>query len=81
MPRIGWLAALLVLACAPSHREPPAPPPVAPSDASAAQPVKPPPPPEEPVERIAPPEVAYAHGWMPVASTGADEFVGRASDL
>ncbi len=77
MPRIRWLASLLVLACAPSHREPPAPPPVGPSDASAAQPVKPPPPPEEPVERIAPPEVAYAHGWMPVASTGADEFVGE----
>jgi subtilisin family serine protease len=24
---------------------------------------------------MAPPEVAYAHGWMPVASTGADRFV------
>ena len=24
---------------------------------------------------MAPPEVAYAHGWLPVASTGADRFV------
>jgi len=24
---------------------------------------------------MAPPEVAYAHGWMPLASTGADRFV------
>jgi subtilisin family serine protease len=24
---------------------------------------------------MAPPEVAYAHGWMPVASTGADRFL------
>ena len=31
---------------------------------------------EEPVERIAPPELAYAHGWMPLASTGVDEFHG-----
>jgi subtilisin family serine protease len=30
---------------------------------------------EEKVERMAPPEVAYAHGWMPLASTGADRFV------
>src|SRR5918995_5794060 len=69
MSRTGWLAALLVLACAPSH-----PPPAVPPDASAAQPVKPPPP-EEAVERFAPPAVAYAHGWMPLASTGADRFV------
>ncbi len=33
------------------------------------------PPVDEPVERIAPPEVAYAHGWMAVSSTGADRFL------
>ncbi len=32
----------------------------------------PPPPPAKP--RVAPPEVAYARGWMPLASTGADTF-------
>ncbi len=77
MPRIGWPAALLVLACAPSSGTQSPATPVAQSDTSAVQPPEPAPPPEEPVERIAPPEVAYAHGWMPVASTGADVFVGE----
>lgn len=41
-------------------------PPAAPADsAPAAPPVTP---------RVAPPEVAYARGWMPLASTGADTF-------
>ena len=35
----------------------------------------PPKPVEDRVERIAPPELAYAHGWMALASTGADQFV------
>jgi subtilisin family serine protease len=76
MRRTGWLAALLVLACAPASREPasgsPAP------DVAPPTPVAPPEralPPEEPVRRLAPPEVAHAHGWMPVASTGADRFL------
>ncbi len=30
---------------------------------------------EERVERIAPPELAHANGWMALASTGADQFV------
>ncbi len=30
---------------------------------------------EDRVERIAPPELAYSHGWMALASTGADQFV------
>src|SRR3712207_25927 len=79
MPRSCWLAAVAVLACAPASHEqdapspPPAPPP---PDGSATAPRAPAPPPaEEPVERMAPPEVAYAHGWMPLASTGADRFV------
>ena len=77
MSRIGWLAALLVLACAPSPGQQSPAAPVSASDTSAVRPVEPTPPPEEPVERMAPPEVAYAHGWMPVASTGADAFVGE----
>jgi hypothetical protein len=72
------LAALVVLACAPSSREPavtapaPAPPP---PPATPVPPAEPVPPADEPVERMAPPEVAHAHGWMPLASTGADRFV------
>jgi hypothetical protein len=27
------------------------------------------------VRRVAPPEVAHAHGWMPLASTGVDRFL------
>jgi tripeptidyl-peptidase II len=76
MTRTGLLAAFLALACAPSPREQAPSPPVATSDDSAAKPVQPPPP-EDPAERMAPAEVAYAHGWMPLASTGADGFVGE----
>ena len=32
-------------------------------------------PPADSVRRVAPPEVAYAHGWMPLASTGVDRFL------
>ena len=77
MSRTGSLAALLVLACAPASKEQAPTPPVSRADTSAARPVEPAPPPEEPAQRLAPPEVAYAHGWMPLASTGADEFVGE----
>ena len=76
MRRTGSLAALLVLACAPSPREAPSPLPRPQVDPAAT--TRPPvrvPPPEAPVERLAPPEVAHAHGWMPRASTGADRFV------
>lgn len=31
--------------------------------------------PVDSVRRVAPPEVAYAHGWMPLASTGVDRFL------
>lgn len=67
--RFGSLAALVALACAPS-----------PSEQPPAQPAPTPAPPPElapeaPVERMAPPELAHAHGWLPVASTGADRFI------
>ncbi len=32
-------------------------------------------PPADSVRRVAPPEAAYAHGWMPLASTGVDRFL------
>jgi subtilisin family serine protease len=72
----GPLAAAIVLGCAPSPRElPPTPPEPRIDPASTSRPPVRVPPPEEKVERLAPPEVAYAHGWMPLASTGADRFV------
>ncbi|MBA3259236.1 MAG: S8 family serine peptidase, partial [Gemmatimonadales bacterium] len=72
----------LALACSPSRREEP--PAVEPNIDPVALPRSPvrvpsldsaPAPAPEPVERIAPPERAYASGWMPLASTGADRFV------
>src|SRR5918996_302274 len=72
----GSLAAVIVLACAPSPREkPPAAPVPRVDPATSSRPPARVPPPEEKVERMAPPEVAAAHGWMPLASTGADRFV------
>ncbi len=70
------LIAVIVLACAPSPRErPPTPPEPRIDPAPASRPPVRVLPPEEKVERMAPPEVAYAHGWMPLASTGADRYV------
>jgi subtilisin family serine protease len=72
----GSLAAVMVFGCAPSPRElPPDLPEPRIDPARASRPPVRVPPPEEKVERLAPPEVAYAHGWMPLASTGADRFV------
>jgi subtilisin family serine protease len=44
--------------------------PVPPLDSAPA-----PKPVEDKVQRIAPPELAYSHGWLALASTGADAFV------
>ena len=76
MRRTGPLAAVLLLSCAPSPIEQPSPRP-APAERPAATTTPAPAPvePVEPVERMAPPQVAHAHGWMPLASTGADGFV------
>src|SRR5262249_38761299 len=82
------LLALVVLAvaCAPARHEPSPPPPkpnidpgartpptaeVPPSAVTPASPT----PEEDSVRRVAPPQVAYAHGWMPLASTGVDRFL------
>ena len=40
----------------------------APGAAAAAQP-------DDSVRRLAPPAMAYSHGWMPLASTGVDRFL------
>ncbi|HWB42313.1 MAG TPA: S8 family serine peptidase, partial [Gemmatimonadales bacterium] len=73
---IGPLAAVFLFACASTPPKQPAEPPAPRVDpASTASPPVRVPPPEVAVERLAPPAVAYAHGWMPLASTGADGFV------
>jgi subtilisin family serine protease len=76
------VALILALACAPAHREAsePAPRPAADTVATTPPPAaKPAPPPDsaasDSVQRIAPPEVAYARGWMPLSSTGVDRFL------
>jgi subtilisin family serine protease len=72
-------ALAVTLACAPAHREASAPVPRPPADSALAKatpaPATPAPTPPESVERVAPPESAYAHGWMPLASTGVDRFL------
>ena len=72
-------ALAVTLACAPAHREASAPVPRPPADSAVAKatpaPATPAPTPLESVERVAPPESAYAHGWMPLASTGVDRFL------
>ena len=76
MFRTSVTAALILLGCAPSSQGPPSESPAPRADpAPTARPPAVAPPREATVERLAPPEVAYAHGWMPVASTGADRFV------
>ena len=74
---------VLVLACAPSRHEPTPPPPKPNIDPGSTKPpvevppsaVTPAPPADDSVRRVAPPQVAYAHGWMPLASTGVDRFL------
>jgi tripeptidyl-peptidase-2 len=76
MRLIGSLAAAMLLACAPSPSERPSSQPEPRIDpAPASRPPLRVLPREENVERLAPPEVAYTHGWMALTSTGADRFV------
>jgi subtilisin family serine protease len=80
MPSIRLVSALaLILACAPARKEPEptAPKPNVAADRASHAPLAQPPaaPAEDAVQRIAPPEAAYAHGWMSLASTGVDRFL------
>jgi tripeptidyl-peptidase II len=76
--RTALAALILALACAPKQPapQPPAPKPIV--DQSRA-PVKgtrvPKPEPEDTLRPMVPPEAAYTHGWMPLASTGVDKFL------
>ncbi len=80
MQSIRFVSGLaLVLACAPARKEPePAipKPNIDPGRVNRPQAALPPPTPrEDTVQRIAPPQTAYVHGWMPLASTGVDRFL------
>ncbi|MGN6392171.1 MAG: S8 family serine peptidase [Gemmatimonadales bacterium] len=76
------------LACSSGRREaaPPSPTAGAPAHAAPAPRAEPPvasrtpppakaAPPADSVRRMAPPDMAYTHGWMPLASTGVDRFL------
>jgi tripeptidyl-peptidase-2 len=77
---------ILAIACAPARHKPSPPPPKpnidpgstkAPAVQVPSSAVAPAPSPaiDDSVRRVAPPQVAYAHGWMPLASTGVDRFL------
>ncbi len=79
----------VALACSSGHPEASAPAPAAAPDSAAASrpavaaapsaspaaPAKPPAPADDSMHHVAPPDMAYAHGWMPLASTGVDRFL------
>ncbi len=84
MRRSILCAVVFTLACAPArHDTAPAPKPNIDPGAKNPPPVSVPPeaiaptpaPAEDSVRRVAPPQVAYAHGWMPLSSTGVDKFL------
>ncbi len=83
MSRLLTAVLALAAACAPAQRKPaptapkPTTEPVATRPRPAPEPVPLPPQPLPPerVTRVAPPEAAYAHGLMPLASTGVDQFL------
>ena len=87
MPPSRLSACVLVaaLACAPGPRAPAAPGPDARSDSAGPSPAATAPAQtpvgaglartSDSVRRVAPPDLAYARGWMPLASTGVDRFL------
>lgn len=82
-PRLTLGALALTLACAPKQPAPQAPLPKPNVDPGRTSPgkIKLPPPAKEPqlaedtLRPMVPAEAAYAHGWMPLASTGVEKFL------
>src|SRR6267142_6047461 len=76
--RPALAALVLALACAPKQQAPQAPSPKPIIDQSRT-PVKgtrvPETESEDSLRPMVPPEAAYTHGWMPLASTGVDKFL------
>ena len=52
-----------------------------PPDAAAANGGYPEPTRTTPLQPVVPPEAAFAHGWMPLASTGVNDFLRQHPDL
>ena len=82
MPWIRLIALIVMLACAPKRpaEETPLPKPnIDPGRISTTTPDTPPPGQEpetaDTLRPMVPPEAAYAHGWMPLASTGVEKFL------
>jgi subtilisin family serine protease len=82
--RLALGALAFILACAPKQPAPEAPPPrpnvdpgrVPPEKIKVPPPAKEPEPePETPLQPMVPPEAAYSHDWMPLASTGVQRFL------
>ena len=86
-PRLTLAALAFALACGSTQSDPeqPAPEPPLPKpniDPGRLPPPEPPPSagapepdPYDTLQPVVPPEAAYAHGWMPLASTGVNEFL------
>lgn len=81
-PRLTLAALALALACAPKQSEPEQPAPETPLPKPNIDPgrlpkpaAKPEPDPYDSLQPVAPAEVAFAHGFMPLASTGVDELL------
>jgi subtilisin family serine protease len=81
-PRLTLAALALALACAPKQSEPEQPAPETPLPKPNIDPgrlprpaAKPEPDPYDGIQPVAPPEAAFAHGFMPLASTGVDELL------
>ena len=84
-PRLTLAALAFALSCAPKQEEPEQPAPEATLPRPNIDPGRLPPKPvpsvtQEPgpydtVQQVAPPEAAFAHGWMPLASTGVNDFL------
>lgn len=85
-PRLTLAALALALACASKQPKPEQPAPETPLPKPNIDPgrlppkpppaaVAPEPDPYDTLQPVVPPEAAYAHGWMPLASTGVNEFL------
>ncbi|HJR17555.1 MAG TPA: S8 family serine peptidase [Gemmatimonadales bacterium] len=87
VPRLALATLALLLACAPKQPEPEQPAPETPLPKPNIDPgrlprkpdpptaVAPEPDPYDTIRAVVPPAAAFAHGWMPLASTGVNEFL------
>jgi subtilisin family serine protease len=78
-PSFRSAALVLLVACAAKQTTPERPLPKPNIDPGRKPPVATepsPPEPEDTLRPMVPADAAYAHGWMPLASTGVDQFVG-----